>query len=193
MKAHLHIKPNVPSKFRKPRSLPFAYRQVVESTLTRLVSEKVLEPENNTTWAASIAVVPKSGGKVRICADFSTGVNHVLDIDQGPLPKPNDLFVAFNGGTLFSKIGFSDAYFQVELDDDSKDLLIINTHKGLFRFNRLPFGITSTPSIFQKIMDQMLSGLKVLYPAIYVLFLYFFRVCDCFFLFIVTFLLYIYW
>ncbi|CAF4638013.1 unnamed protein product, partial [Rotaria sp. Silwood2] len=63
-------------------------------------------------------------------------------------------------GTLFSKIDFSEAYLQVELDDDSKELLVINTHKGLFRFNRLPFGVASAPSIFQKIMDQMLSGLE---------------------------------
>ena len=159
VKAHLHIKPNVMPKFCKPRSLPFAYREAVENDLNRLVAERVLEPINVSKWAAPIVVVPKTGGKVRICADLSTGVNQSLDIDQYPLPKPNDLFVALNGGTLFSKLDFSEAYLQVELDDDSKELLVINTHKGLFRFNRLPFGVASAPSIFQKIMDQMLSGI----------------------------------
>ncbi|CAF4548507.1 unnamed protein product, partial [Rotaria sp. Silwood2] len=160
IKAHLHIKPNVLPKFCKPRSLPFAYREAVENDLNRLVNEGVLEPITISKWAAPIVVVPKQGGKIRICADLSTGVNQALDIDQYPLPKPNDLFVALNGGTLFSKIDFSEAYLQVELDDDSKELLVINTHKGLFRFNRLPFGVASAPSIFQKIMDQMLSGLE---------------------------------
>jgi hypothetical protein len=107
----------------------------------------------------TIVVVPKLGGKVRICANLSTGVNQALDINQYPLPKPNDLFVALNGGNQFSKIDFSEAYLQVELDDDSKDLLVINTHKGLFHYNRLSFGVASAPSIFQKIMDQMLAGL----------------------------------
>ncbi|CAF4893525.1 unnamed protein product [Rotaria sp. Silwood1] len=142
------------------RSLPFAYRQAVESDLDRLVSECVLKPVNIAKWAAPIVVVPKPGGKVRICADFSTGVNQALGIDQYPLPKPNDLFVALNGGTQFSKVDFSEAYLQVELDDESKELLIINTHKGLFQFNPLPFGVASAPSIFQKIMDQMLAGLE---------------------------------
>ncbi|CAF3938147.1 unnamed protein product, partial [Rotaria sp. Silwood1] len=155
-----HVKPNVIPKFCKARSLPFAYREAVENDFNRLITEGVLEPITVSKWAAPIVVVPKPGGKVRICADFSTGVNQALDIDQYPLPKPNDLFVALNGGTLFSKIDFSEAYLQVELDDDSKELLVINTHKGLFRFNRLPFGIASAPSIFQKIMDQMLSGLE---------------------------------
>ncbi|CAF3365123.1 unnamed protein product, partial [Rotaria sp. Silwood2] len=140
VKAHLHVKPNVIPKFCKARSLPFAYREAVENDLNRLVTEGVLELITVSKWAAPIVVVPKAGGKVRICADFSTDVNQALDIDQYPLPKPNDLFVALNGGTLFSKIDFSEAYLQVELDNDSKELLVINTHK--------------------KIMDQMLSGLE---------------------------------
>ncbi|CAF3495196.1 unnamed protein product [Rotaria socialis] len=160
MKAHLYVKSGVIPKFHKPRSLPFAYRQVVETNLNRLVHEGVLTSVNVAKWAAPIVIVPKPNGKVRICADFSTGVNQSLDIDQYPLPKPNDLFVVLNGGTKFSKIDFSEAYLQVELDEESKELVIINTHKGLFKFNRLPFGIASAPSIFQKIMDQMLSGLE---------------------------------
>ena len=160
IKAHLYVKPDTKPKFYKPRSLPFAYRQAVEMDLDRLVSDGVLKPVNIAKWAAPIVVVPKPGGKVRICADFSTGVNQALDIDRYSLPKPNDLFVALNGGSQFSKIDFSEAYLQVELDDESKQLLIINTHKGLFQFNCLPFGIASAPSIFQKIMDQMLSGLE---------------------------------
>jgi hypothetical protein len=159
VEAHLYVKSGVTPKFCKARSLPFAYKNEVEIDLARLVSEGVIEPVDVAQWAAPIVVVPKPGGKLRICADFSTGVNQALDIDQYPLPKPNDSFVALNGGTIFSKIDFSEAYLQVPLDNDSKDLLIINTHKGLFRFNRLPFGVASAPSIFQKIMDQMLSGL----------------------------------
>lgn len=158
VQAHLHVKSDAVPKFCKARSLPFAYRQAVESELDRLVLQGVLEPISISQWAAPIVVVPKPNGKVRLCADLSTGVNQALDIDQYPLPKPNELFVALNGGVLFSKIDFSDAYLQVPLDESSKSLLVINTHKGLFRFNRLPFGVSSAPSIFQKLMDQIFSG-----------------------------------
>nr|CDJ95324.1 RNA-directed DNA polymerase (reverse transcriptase) and Integrase domain containing protein [Haemonchus contortus] len=49
---------------------------------------------------------------------------------------------------------------EVEVDDDSKELLTINTHRGLYRYNRLPFGVKSAPGIFQQIIDSMISGLN---------------------------------
>ncbi|CAF4287618.1 unnamed protein product, partial [Rotaria magnacalcarata] len=79
IKAHLHIKNDIKPKFFKARSLPFAYCQAVELDLNRLVSANVLEPINTANWAAPIVVVPRPGGKVRLCADFSTGVNQALD------------------------------------------------------------------------------------------------------------------
>ena len=46
------------------------------------------------------------------------------------------------------------------LDEDSKKLLAINTHKGLYEYNRLTFQcIVSAPSIWQRAMDEILQGL----------------------------------
>jgi len=44
-------------------------------------------------------------------------------------------------------------------DDESKKYVVINTHKGLFRYTRLPYGIASAPGIFQKAMEQLLQGI----------------------------------
>ena len=59
----------------------------------------------------------------------------------------------------------SDAYLQVELDDATKKLHVLNTHKGLFRYNRLSFGPAPAPAIFQKLVDNMVSGIR--YVAAY--------------------------
>lgn len=53
----------------------------------------------------------------------------------------------------------SDAFLQVEIDEDSTNLLTINTHRGLFVYNRLPFGVTVAPGEFQSIVDAMIAGL----------------------------------
>ncbi|UYV77239.1 K02A2.6-like [Cordylochernes scorpioides] len=41
-------------------------------------------------------------------------------------------------------------YLHLELDEASREIFVINTLKGLYRFNRLAFGIASTPASWQK-------------------------------------------
>ena len=80
-------------------------------------------------------------------------------MDTYPLPCVEDLISAPSGGTVFSKLDLSHAYLQLPLDDASKPYTTISTHKGLFQYERLPFGIASAPSIFQRTMESLLSGL----------------------------------
>ena len=45
------------------------------------------------------------------------------------------------------------------VDDGSKEFLTINTHKGLYTYNRLLYGVASVPGIFQRTMEQLLNGI----------------------------------
>ena len=51
------------------------------------------------------------------------------------------------------------AYLQLELEEESQPYVTINTHRGLFHYTRLPFGIASAPALYQKAMDIILQGL----------------------------------
>ncbi|CAB3981663.1 Hypothetical predicted protein [Paramuricea clavata] len=53
----------------------------------------------------------------------------------------------------------SQAYQQLRLDEESKKYTTINTHKGLYQYNRLPFGISSAPGIFQRTLENSLQGI----------------------------------
>ena len=53
----------------------------------------------------------------------------------------------------------SNAYLQLPLAESSKEFLTINTHMGLYRFNRFPFRVASAPAIFQRTMETLLRGL----------------------------------
>ena len=75
------------------------------------------------------------------------------------MPHPELLFAALNGGVQFTKLDLSEAYLQIPLEEQSKKYLVINTHKGLYRFTRLPYGVAAALSIFQQIMDQILPKL----------------------------------
>ncbi|KRZ10689.1 Uncharacterized protein T11_7653 [Trichinella zimbabwensis] len=159
VKAHVELKDGVVPVFRKPFPLAFAMHDAVEKELERYVDMGVLTPIDRSAWAAPIVTVKKPNGKIRICADFSTGLNDRLMVDSYPIPRPEDLYQALRGGKTFTKLDLSEAYLQVELDEESKKILVINTHKGLFHYNRLPFGVASAPAIFQKVMDTMLAGI----------------------------------
>uniref|UniRef100_A0A914XIG2 RNA-directed DNA polymerase n=1 Tax=Plectus sambesii TaxID=2011161 RepID=A0A914XIG2_9BILA len=140
------------------RPVPFAKKQRAEEELDRLVANGVITPVKHSDWAAPVVLVDKANGEMRICADYSTRLNAALKIDQYPLPRFEDVFEALNGATVFASLDMKDAYLQCELDDDSKRLMTINTHRGLFKYNRLPFGVASAPAAFQLVMDAMLAG-----------------------------------
>ncbi|VDL65922.1 unnamed protein product, partial [Nippostrongylus brasiliensis] len=147
-------------KFFRARPVPIALRPKVEAKLEELVQNGTLRRVEHTEWATPLVVVPKPGGKVRICGDYKVTVNPQLDINQYPLPKPDDLFHMLNGGKKFSKLDLKDAYMQVELKEEFQKYTTINTHKGLFQYTRVPFGIASAPAIFQKIMETTLAGIE---------------------------------
>ena len=98
-------------------------------------------------------------GSIRICGDYKVTINQASQADSYPLPRIDDLFASLAGGKKFSKLDLAHAYQQIQLDDVSKKLVAINTHKGLFQYNRLPFGVSAAPSIFQRTMETLLQGL----------------------------------
>ena len=71
-----------------------------------------------------------------------------------------ELFAKLSGGKNFTKLDMSNAYLQLPLDEESLQLVTINTHKGLFKYNRLPFGVSSAPAIFQRCMESLLREQK---------------------------------
>ena len=158
-KAKLYVN-NTKPIFCKARPVPYAIRSQVEAELEKLVKQKILEPVPFSDWAAPIVPVMKADKKsIQICGDFKLTLNRVCKVERYPIPKIEDLFAKLSGGVLFSKIDLSQAYQQLELDEESKQFTVINTHRGLFHFNRLPFGILSAPGIFQRAMDSPLSGI----------------------------------
>ena len=159
VKAHIKLNQNSQPKFHKARTVPMALRHKVEIELDRLEKAKIIEPIRHSQWAAPVVPVIKGDGSVQLCGDYRTTVNQAAQLDPYPLPKIEDLFASLAGGRVFSKLDLSHAYLQVLLDEESRNLVTVNTHKGLFRFNRLPFGVASAPAIFQRIMEGVLKGI----------------------------------
>ena len=76
------------------------------------------------------------------------------------MPKVETMFSKFKNSKVFAKLDLKSAYWQIELDDEAKDLSVINTSKGLYRVNRLQMGMKNSSHIFQRVMEDILSDLK---------------------------------
>ncbi|CAC5384235.1 unnamed protein product [Mytilus coruscus] len=77
-----------------------------------------------------------------------------------PIPKTEDLYATLGGGKEYTKFDLNQAHQQIELDEDSKRYVTINTHKDLFRYNRLPYGVASSPGIFQRTLKNVVQGIS---------------------------------
>ena len=160
IKAKLHLKQDAVPKFVKARPVAFALRPKVEQELDNLEKQNILTPVQVSDWASPFVPFLKKDGRVRICGDFKVTLNSCLQVDQYPMPKIDDIFANLAGGQKFSKIDLRLAYLQLPMDEESMKLLTINTHKGLYQFTRLPFGVASSPAIWQRTIDQILQGLE---------------------------------
>ena len=157
--AKIHVDGTATPRFHKATSVPFALREKVEKELERLQEQGIIEPVQFSSWATPIVPVEKSDGSIRICGDYRVTVNSAAKLDKYPIPRIDDLFASLAGGERFTKLDLSHAYQQIQLDPESREYVTINTHKGLFTYSRLPFGVASAPSIFQRVMESILRGI----------------------------------
>lgn len=139
--------------------VPLALQAEVVSELERMLAEGILEPIDASEWVSNMVIVRKSSGGVRICCNLAD-VNKAIIADRYPLPTIDDLGRVFNGSQYFSKLDVRGAYLQVSLCSEVRHMMAMVTPLGLVQWTRLPMGLCSAPSCFQKILAQILKGCK---------------------------------
>ena len=144
------------------RRIPYHVRQKVKEALAQLEKEDIIErvPEDEgTPWVSPIVVVPKKDGGVRICVDMRVA-NEAIQRVRHPIPTVDDVSFELNGAKYFTKLDLSQAYHQLELDENSRKITTFSTHVGLYRYKRLNYGTNASAEIFQYMLQSQLHGLK---------------------------------
>lgn len=145
--------------FLKHQVVPFAIHDQYEVALSKLEAEDIIEKVDFSDWASPTVPVVKPDGSLRICGDYSATINKHADLEQYPVPTLEELLSKLSGGSRITKLDLSQAYHQLELAPESRKYTTINTHKGLYQYKRLTYGINSAVSIFQRTMENVLSDL----------------------------------
>lgn len=134
-------------------------RKVIEEEVGKMLEQDIIAP-SNSAWASPVVLAKKKGGNgVRFCLDYRM-LNQVSRKDAYPLPNIGECMDALSGAQWFCTLDLASGYWQVELEDASKDKTAFTTHKGLYHFNVLPFGLTNAPATFERLMEHVLRGLQ---------------------------------
>ena len=123
----MNVKKDVRPIFLKSRSVPFAIREAIETELEWLEAEGIIEKAPHSKWATLIVPILKGDRKIRICRDYNVTINQGLQVDQYSLPKLKDLFASLSVAN-FSKIDLTQAYLQLQLEEESREFVTVNTH-----------------------------------------------------------------
>ncbi|KAF6034356.1 hypothetical protein EB796_007337 [Bugula neritina] len=105
-----------------------------------------------------MVVVPKANRKVRICVDY-TELNKVVRREVHPMAHVESSLAKLGNGNFFTVLDANSGFYQIPLSPKAKMLTTFLSPFGRFAFNRLPFGLSSSPELYCKIVSQVLEGL----------------------------------
>ena len=136
------------------RRIPIHVQPKLDAELKRLTDMGVITPvQEPTPWLSQIVVAVKKNGDLRVCLDPHE-VNKVLIREHTTLPILEDVLHKMKDATVFSKADLASAYWHVELDQEASFLTTFSTHRGRYRWLRLPFGLcVASEILYQKLKE----------------------------------------
>ena len=133
-------------------------KAVIEEQLEQMLEGDQIEP-SDSPWASPVVLVTKKDGSPRFCVDYR-GLNSVTKKDSYPIPNITDCIDSLSGAKWFSTLDLASGYWQCEVTEEDRYKTAFTTHKGLFQFKVLPFGLTNAPATFERLMERVLNGLQ---------------------------------
>ncbi|XP_037773064.1 uncharacterized protein LOC119568596 [Penaeus monodon] len=135
--------------------LPHSTRQVIREQCDSMLRTGVIE-ESTSPWMSPVVLVKKGGG-LRFCVDYR-GLNAVTKGDTYPLPLINELIDELGPKNIFTTLDARAAYWSVEVEESDRPKTAFSDGYRLFQFCRLPFGLSTAPTTFQRTMNVVLSS-----------------------------------
>ena len=156
---HLQLIENPKPIRRRPYSVPTSHLTIFKAELQRLLKIGVIEKAARSEWITGTFIVPKKDGRVRWITDFR-GLNKSLRRKVYPLRKISEIFQRRSSYKFFTKLDISMQYYTFLLDEASRSLCTFATPFGLYRYCRLPMGVSESPDIATENMHVVLDGIE---------------------------------
>ncbi|UYV72318.1 hypothetical protein LAZ67_9002614 [Cordylochernes scorpioides] len=142
----------------RPYRVSPAQRRVIQSEVEKMMETKIIRP-SSSPWASPVILVRKKDGSLRFCVDYRR-LNKITKKDVYPLPRIDDALDTLSGSRYFSTMDMRSGYWQIKVDDKDREKTAFITPDGLYEFNVMPFGLCNAPATFERMIDNVLRGLK---------------------------------
>ena len=131
-----------------------------------MLIEVVIEP-SDSPWNFPLILVSKPDGTVRPVIDYRQLNKHTIP-DRLPLPLIADILRSLGTeNKLFSTIDIKLALWQIELEDDSKDMTAFSTSTGHYGSSACHFGLSNSPLTYMGLMNTVLHGLIAITASVF--------------------------
>ena len=139
--------------------------KIIEAQLDKWFKQGVIEP-SRSPWSAPVVIAYRHG-KPRFCVDYRK-LNAATTPDEFPIPRQAEILQSLSGAQVLSSLDALSGFTQLELDPDDIEKTAFRTHRGLFQFRRMPFGLRNGPAIFQRVMQNILAPYLWLFCLVYI-------------------------
>ena len=142
-----------------------AKRQVIDEQIDKWFEQGVIEP-SKSPWSAPVVIAYRHG-KARFCVDYRK-LNAATIPDEFPIPRQSEILASLSGAQVLSSLDALSGFTQLEMAEEDVEKTAFRTHRGLFQFRRLPFGLRNGPSIFQRVMQNILAPYLWIFCLVYI-------------------------
>ena len=133
-------------------------QQKIDTHIQTMLENGIIE-YSNSAWSSPVLLVKKKDStETRFCVDYRR-LNKVTVKDSYPIPNIEEILDNLGSAQYFTTLDMKNGFFQVEVEENSRQYTAFVCTNGLYQFKRLPFGLCNNPSTFSRIMTYALTGL----------------------------------
>ena len=154
----LNVAPSTRSIKQRVRSFHLGRHQVIQAEVDNLWKAGFIREIKYPEWLANMVVVPKKGGKWRVCVDY-TDLNDACPKDSFPLPRIDQIVDASVGHGMLSLLDAFSGYHQIPMYLPNAEKTAFINPRGLFCYNVMPFGLKNVGATFQRLVTKMFRPL----------------------------------